>query len=80
MTVKARFYVSSIEHRHTGGSDEVAEVKMAPVYGTYGDGEVNESWAQYTPNGRLEMTITNPAAVSQFELGKVYEMEFTPVD
>lgn len=80
MTVKARFYVKSIEHIHTGGVDEIAEIKMAPVFGTLGDGEVNDSWSKYTPAGQLEMTITNPAAVSQFELGKVYEMEFTPVD
>lgn len=80
MTVKARFYVKSITHQHTGGGDEVADVAMAPVYGTYGDGKVNESWAKYTPSGQLDMTITNPDAVAQFELGKVYEMEFTPVD
>lgn len=34
--------------------------------------EENKRWAKYTPSGRLELTITNPAAFGFFEPGDEY--------
>lgn len=73
MTVRAKFYVTSIQHHHTQGV--CAEVKLVPVYG-----EENKPWSQATPQGSVAMTITNPAALDQFELGKHYDLDFTPAD
>lgn len=39
-----------------------------------------ESWSKYTPNGKLEMTITNPAAMKNLGVGKDYYLDLTPVD
>lgn len=76
MTVRAKFYVTSIQHHHVGASDKVcAEVKLAPIYG-----EANKPWSEATPQGQIAMTITNPGAIDQFELGKYYFVEFTPAD
>lgn len=74
MKVQAKFYVTSIQHHHTQDPKAVcAEVKLAPVYG-----DENKPWSQYTPQGAISMTITNPTAIEAFELGKSYLLEFTP--
>lgn len=78
--VRAKFFVSSINHLATPGSDPVAEITMQPVFGSYDDGAENESWSKYTPSGELRMTITNPAAIDCFSLGKAYYLDFTPSD
>ncbi len=39
-------------------------------------GPGNEEWSKFTPSGRLEMQITNPAALEQFHLGKFYFLTF----
>lgn len=74
MKVRAKFYVTSIQHHHTGRPEKVcAEVKLAPVYG-----DANKPWSEATPQGQIAMTITNAAAIDAFELGKEYYVDFTP--
>lgn len=78
MTVRAKFYVQSVNHVHQPSPHMTcAVVKLAAVYG---DGKGNETWSTYTPQGSLEMTVTNPEAVEKFELGKSYFLDFTPAD
>lgn len=43
-------------------------------------GDENKPWSQYTPQGSVEMHITNPAAVAQFKVGGVYYVDFTPAE
>lgn len=80
MNVRAKFFVSEIKHLATPGSEQTAQVVLSPVYGSYGDGkdEENKQWSKYTPCGKIEMTITNPAAVAAFEVGQPYFVDFTP--
>jgi len=80
MNVKAKFYVAEVNHRHVPGPGVCAEVVMAPVFGTFddGDGEANKEWSEHTPSGELKMTITNPAAIDSFAPGEAYFLEFTP--
>lgn len=80
MNVRAKFFVSEIKHAATPGSEPFATVVMLPVFGSYGDGKVNESWSKYTPSGKLEMSVTNPAAIDAFEVGKPYFLDFTSAD
>lgn len=75
MTVQAKFQCQRIEHIHTGGADQVAEIKLHAVWG---DGKGNESWSKATPSGEIKMMITNPAAIAAFELGKSYILTFDP--
>ncbi len=37
---------------------------------------VNEGWSKHTPSGALSMTVTNEAAVAQFEQGEYYLLTF----
>jgi hypothetical protein len=80
MTVRAKFFVEDIKHNDVSGTDAYASISMRPVFGTYGDGEVNKSWSKWTPSGHLQITITNPDAIDQFEKGKAYFLDFTPAD
>ncbi len=79
MTVRAMFYVKEINHRATGGPGDVnVEVKMGAAFGGYLRGlpEGNGDWSKWTPSGDLSITITNPAAIEQFEIGEVYSLTF----
>lgn len=79
MTVRAMFYVKEINHRATGDTSSAnVEVKMGAAFGSYLKGlpEGNGDWSKYTPSGDLSITITNPAAIEQFEVGEVYELRF----
>jgi hypothetical protein len=78
------FFVKEIRNIHTGGPDAVAEVSLGAAFGTYlkgltPDEEANKDWSRYTPSGEVKMTITNPAAIEQFELGAVYSLTFDKV-
>ena len=76
MSVKAKFYVTSIQEHSTGpgGSASQKSVRLAPVYGK--DGSENAEWSKYTPSGQIEMTITNEAALAQFGIGKEFYVTF----
>jgi hypothetical protein len=42
--------------------------------------EENKTFWKYTPGGQITLTITNPAAMEQFEVGKEYYVDFTPAE
>ncbi len=85
MTVRAMFYVKSIKHLATSGAGDVAaEIELGAAFGSYlkglpGGDDANKDWSKWTPSGDLKMTVTNPFAIEQFELGGVYEMNFEKV-
>ena len=72
MSVKARMKVDSIlvcaTHRFVKMSAVCSSDRESPNY----------SFSQATPQASLEMTITNPGAFAQFELGKEYDLVFSP--
>lgn len=80
MNVRAKFFVSEIKHAGTPGSEPVATVVLSPIFGTYDkkNEEANKTWSKYTPSGKIEMVITNQAAIEAFEIGKAYYVDFTP--
>jgi len=74
MRIIARF------HCHTVLKAKDQEtVTLQPVYSDKKDSP-NYTWSQYTPTGKIEMTITNPAALGKFEPGKAYNIEFSQVE
>lgn len=40
----------------------------------------DQSYSKATPTGKIEMTVDNPAALEQFQLGKAYYLDFTPTE
>jgi hypothetical protein len=76
MAVRAKFKVTTITHHEQHDPSAVyATVKLQAVSKADAD---NKDWSKWTPSGSLEMGITNPDAISQFELGKAYYLDFTP--
>lgn len=73
--VRAKFMVQSVQHIHS--SNTCAEITLRAVWG---DGKGNESWSKATPQGEIKMMITNPAAIDQFDLGKLYFVDFSKAD
>jgi len=79
MTVRAKMKVMAITPFHSSDPNGVcAEVRLMPVVND-GNAE-NATWSKYTPSGDVRLTITNPAAIDAFELGKSYFVDFTPAD
>ncbi len=79
--VRAKFFVSEIKHGYSPSPDAtMANIVLQPCFGTYpgGDSEENKSFSKWTPQGKIELTITNPSAIAAFELGKAYYIDFTP--
>jgi hypothetical protein len=42
--------------------------------------EENKAFWDATPGGQITLTITNPAAKEQFEVGQEYYVDFTPAE
>lgn len=82
MTVTAKFKVVNITvHGVTPGGDRSQEyrwIDLQPVYSS-DPASPNASWSKATPSGRLQMTITNPAAFEQFRTGHEYLLTFEDV-
>lgn len=75
--VTARFTCQSVKELPASEGSAHLEVEFCAVWG---NGKGNESWSKATPNGRLTMTITNPAVVGHFRPGKTYALDLTEVE
>lgn len=71
--VRAKFRCVSV--RVGEGEHAQAEIRLEPV--TSGSDE-NKSFFKYTPSGRVELGVVNPAAAAQFQEGREYYVDFTP--
>lgn len=79
MAVRAKFRCTEKLKRTSAGSygtpqpADTEEVHLAAVMG-----DENKEWSRWTPSGQLRMTITNPQALDQFEVGKDYYLDISP--
>lgn len=76
MAVRAKMTVTGIE------DGTYVEGKRATFYAVYDSDPAspNHEWSKWTPWGKLELDITNPAAFDQFEIGKTYWVDIHPVE
>lgn len=40
----------------------------------------NNTYAKFSPSGRLELTVTNPALIGKFAEGETYYLDFTKAE
>jgi hypothetical protein len=74
MSVKAKFICNTVsQHKFNRQDLGSATVILTPV--TSGSEENKEFW-QYTPSGKVEMTIKNEAALKYFAAGEEYYLTF----
>lgn len=70
-TIRAKFNVAEItKYGNAGGT----KIVLLPVMS---NSEENKAFWEYTPNGKIEMHVSNPDA--QFEFGEYY-IDFTKAD
>jgi len=74
MTVRAKFKCTVVSHNYT---DNAMVVKFQAVTA---ETEENKTWSKWTPTGSLEMYVSNPEVFNQFEEGKEYFLDITPVE
>jgi hypothetical protein len=74
--VRAKFQVTAVTE--FAWSTAHKEVTFAPRY----DASIPEDQrcASETPSGKLIMIINNPEALEQFQVGKTFYLDFTPVE
>lgn len=76
MSVRAKFQVTSVKSFAWNPSSK--EITLTPQYDT----EIPEDqrFQKATPQGTFTMTVDNPAASDQLELGKFFYIDLTPVE
>lgn len=72
--VRAKFRCSSIEDFGMSKT-----IKLGAVYAPDANGE-DAGFTKATPWGEIKMTVDNPAAAVQFEIGKNYYVDFSSAD
>lgn len=73
MSVRAKFRVGSIED---WGQSRI--LNLSAVYESGPDATPeNARFTKATPNGTLKMTVDNPGAYEQFEIGDEWYLDFT---
>jgi hypothetical protein len=73
MSVRAKFKVE------TKGEGVSGKLVLRPVYSSDPNHE-NKSFWDATPNGVIEMYITNPIAFAKFQIGSEYYIDFTKAE
>lgn len=71
-TTRCKFRCYAVT-QHDGGNRSVV---LHPVYSSDPNSE-NKAFWEASPNGKLELTITNPAAADVFEPGAEYYLDIS---
>lgn len=68
--MRAKFYVTSVtDYGHS---------KQATLSAQYSSGKPEDNeFAAATPSGKIEITISNPAAMDYLKVGKKYYVDFS---
>lgn len=69
--VRAKFVV--VEKTSPTTDVDACEIKLQAVVG---DCEENKSFFKYTPFGRIDLGVLNPAAANQFVVGREFYVDF----
>lgn len=79
--MRAKFVINSIERNGTAEwqSDKLkmSAVAKSDTYPDDGSDEDN-TYAKFSPQAELLLTITNPALIGQFNPGEKFYVDFTP--
>jgi hypothetical protein len=77
--MRAKMYVSKIE---LYGGTETLHFSCVGRKDTYpADGsDENNTFAKFTPNGSLSLTVANPALQGKFKPGDTFYLDFTKAD
>jgi hypothetical protein len=78
MAVRAKLTLAEVtEHSWLVNGQRAKTLKFMAIYDQ--DIPEDQRFQQATPTGHAELQIDNPVALAQFEIGKSYYVDFTPV-
>lgn len=76
--MRAKFEV--IEVKRFKGQDLLAAIAVtSKPFDSAGNNEDN-TYAKFSPSGKLELTVANPALVGKIEPGQKFYLDFTPAE
>ena len=78
-TMRAKMRVSAVHRQEDGEIINFSAVCKSDGYPSDGSDE-NNTFAKWTPNAELEMSITNPALFGTINEGEEYYLDFTKAD
>jgi len=76
MAVRSKFTVQKITQVSWSKDARIIEFGAVTADGV----PENERYHKYTPSGTVNITVDNPPAAAQFELGKTFYVDFTPAE
>ena len=77
MNMRAKMLITKIErHQHGQETLHMTAVAKSTAYPADGADEDN-TYAKFSPQGTVSLTIANPALIGKFEPGKKYYIDFT---
>lgn len=76
--MRAKFRITKITKSETSVQLEMQAVTSKP-FDANGNSEDN-SFSRWTPSGKLEMAITNPALFDKFTEGQAFYLDFTAAE
>jgi hypothetical protein len=79
MMMRAKMKIDSVERFALCENLRMRPVCKSGGYPADGSDEDN-TFAKFSPSGSLELTITNPALLGQFNPGDTYYLDFTKVE
>ena len=68
--VRTKFWVTGIEPKEGGGS-------IITLMAVNSGSEENKRFFQLTPAGNIRLETVNPEAADEFQMGKMYYVDFT---
>lgn len=79
-TMRAKFAINRIE-QFAGGNEKLhfSAVPKSSAYPADGSDEDN-TYAHFSPQGELSLTIANPALHGKFKAGEKFYLDFTPAE
>jgi hypothetical protein len=81
-SMRAKFYITNIEQFGEPVSQERLNFSAVGKSGGYGDDGLDEdnTYARFSPQGSLSLTIANPALLGKFAAGEKFYLNFTPAE
>ena len=76
IAMRAKMKIARIEKHSETHETLHFHAVAASQYPSDGSDE-NNTYAKFSPSGRLELTVANPALIGQFAEGEEYYLDFT---
>lgn len=78
--MRAKMVISNVE-RHSAEQETLHfnAVARSDSYPEDGSDE-NNTYAKFSPDGRLSLTVANPALIGKFSVGEEYYLDFTKAE